>query len=341
MMKIIIDLIMKLLVIYDGLSFLYFILWENPTAIYINMAINIIINIISLIIVNKKYQNIYKKVEKFDYYRGLELKDIKPLEAGKLISKNNLGFNSFLIIIYELADEGIIKMEYSNNDTYISLKENISKNDIDELPIEKSNIIKIIFDSSSDTNKYELKQIIENIKKCIGKSTILNDTLKKLNGKINGKYYYAAYTDFLFEETGAKMLEFATVLGMILPLIAIAPLIGISSKLTYIIPITLYIMDALILIIWLNKRYIKLCYMKEINKLNGLYNFLSDFSNIKNLPLEYAEIYDKYYLYAISFGLAEKMEQEYKINSVDMELSKNLKYLLYDVDGQNLGGKND
>lgn len=50
----------------------------------------------------------------------------------------------------------------------------------------------------------------------------------------------------------------------------------------------------------------------EVNKLKGLYNFLTDYTNLSNLKIKYVEIYEKYYLYALSFNLTAK---ELKINS--------------------------
>ena len=45
--------------------------------------------------------------------------------------------------------------------------------------------------------------------------------------------------------------------------------------------------------------------------------------------MKYVEIYDKYYLYALSFGLTDKVEKEYNFSSIDNNIMSNLKYLIY------------
>ena len=68
------------------------------------------------------------------------------------------------------------------------------------------------------------------------------------------------------------------------------------------------------------------------------------FQFIKSSEIKYIEIYDKYYLYALSFGLTDKIEKDYKIKSLCDKTSLNLKYLFYNIEkiDDNLEGeKND
>lgn len=346
------DLIGKILIIYYILSFIFNMSilskYYNPTIMNIYMIINLTINIILMIIIEKEYRTNYTKVEKFDYYRNLEIKEIKPIEAGTLIKKNKLGFNTILIILFDLIDENIIKVKHHNNKTYIQLQDKINKDFVDKLPIEKADIIKLIFSGTDDKNEYEIGQIIKILKNDIGKRMIIDINLQEINSKIRRKYYIG-YADVLAEKINNGLLNFAIILGLILPIVTLFPFIGIVLTMTDITfkiytTILLYIIDAIIIFIILSKYYIKNCYLEDVNKLNGLYNFLDDFSNIKSSEIKYIEIYDKYYLYALSFGLTDKIEKDYKIKSLCDKTSLNLKYLFYNIEkiDDNLEGeKND
>lgn len=63
--------------------------------------------------------------------------------------------------------------------------------------------------------------------------------------------------------------------------------------------------------------YVKKEYIDEVAKLRGLYNYINEFSLIKDKEIKHYELYEEYYLYAISMGLADKVEKELKLNRID------------------------
>lgn len=120
---------------------------------------------------------------------------------------------------------------------------------------------------------------------------------------------------------------------IILPIICISTTKSLSKEI--ILMFSLYIINIINVIIYISKKFPEAKYLVEIKKLNGLYNFLNDFSNIKNLDIKYIEIYDKYYLYALGLGLTDEIERRYKFNSIDNNLKSNFKYLFYITEGEN------
>ena len=107
----------------------------NNTFPILNIAIviSLINSIILYIKMIKKNLSLNEKIETTDYFRDLNFKMIEPIAAGIVTKKEKIGFNSFLIIIYELVDKGIIIRRYHHNDVYLKLKPSITLDEIKQL----------------------------------------------------------------------------------------------------------------------------------------------------------------------------------------------------------------
>ena len=317
-------LVFQVILVYMGIGSYS----ENSSTIFINISLFIAIaNILSFIVdILKKERELYKNVETDSYFRELDLK-LEPLYAGVVTKTCKIGFNSIIIIIYELVEQQIFVRKYHHNKVYISLHPNITLEDINVLSKEKQIIIKTIFNGSNDKNEYEINEIISNIKSDINKSRNFKHIFDSLNKQAK-KNYFSSYL-WSIDDGLSTLVSFIVVIPLVsfIPFIfmAVANNMDTSSVITLI----LFIVNFLFYSYFICKDFPKKIYFDEIKKLNGLYNFLNDFSNIKSSEMKYVEIYDKYYLYALSFGLTDKVEKEYNFSSIDNNIMSNLKYLIY------------
>lgn len=321
----------KIFLILFGLYFALFFLGFKIFAEYNNTTLfNICLftldfcSTIVLILILKRNFAKYKKVYSIDYYRTLDFKIIKPIEAGFILKKRNLHYNIVIIIILELIEMNILTKEYINNKTYIRLREGITLDEIDMLYYEYRNIIKLIFSGTDDNNEYEISEIINKFKSDIYLKQYLDSFLKELKLKIKRKYFCG-----IIFNPSTDLIIFAHCLSaiLILPIIGILSTIEITNNI--VIMICLYLLNIFIFSFYFFIDVFDEKYLYEISKLKGLYNFIDDFSNIENLDINYIEIYDKYYLYALGLGLTDKVEKKYNFNSINDNVKINFKYLFY------------
>ena len=80
----------------------------------ISLSISLINIVVVIVLIFKKEKDLYKLVETDDYFRDLNFKLIDPLSAGVVTKTSKIGFNSIMIIIYELIDKDIIVRKYHN-----------------------------------------------------------------------------------------------------------------------------------------------------------------------------------------------------------------------------------
>lgn len=281
-------------------------------------------SIIVLILILKRNFTKNKKEFSIDYYRTLDFKAIKPIEAGYILKKRNLDYNIVILIILELIEMNILTKKHINNKTYIRLREGITLDEIDMLSFEYRNIIKLIFSGTNDNNEYEITEVINNFKSDIYLKIYLDSILKELKLKIKRKYFYK-----IIFNPSTELIIYAHCLSAIFlfPLIGLLSTVEITNNIAMMI--FLYFLNFIILNLYFFIDIFNEKYLSEISKLKGLYNFIDDFSNIENLDIDYINIYDKYYLYALSFGLTNKVEKKYNFNSINDNIKINFKYLFY------------
>lgn len=125
-----------------------------------------------------------------------------------------------------------------------------------------------------------------------------------------------------FEETGFKI-------GIILAIFSIIFLVltiyfAIMYNVTFLIIYSIIISGLTILLSIFMPRRSKVG-SETFNKWNGLKKFLTDFSNLREAIPKSIVIWDKYLVYAVTFGIAEKVIDELKIllpNINENEISK-------------------
>ncbi len=298
----------------------------KPYVIY-NIVISSII-IIYIVISLCKYKIHYSKYEKFNLYRYIDFENISPLYAGELLGIKTLPLNKILIIICGLIDKNIINVRYNNDKTFISLNKDINLETINKLEYYESWIIKMIFKSSTDSKEYEINDIINDFKKDSQKLAFIEKELKVLNNEMHKKYYQSYYYDL--EDKNVIMFSIISCYAAF-RLMQFMPTLGIflSKEMYYLF--LLYIPWIIINAILFFVYFVKDKYIVETNKLRGLYKFLTDFSNFNNLGIKYIEIYEEYYLYALSFNLTNEVIKKYDSNNVLSGRSSSLKYIYMNI----------
>ena len=301
----------------------------KPYVIY-NIVISSII-IVYIVITLCKYKIHYSKYEKFNLYRYIDFENISPLYAGELIGIKTLPLNKILIIIYGLADKDIINIRYENDKTYISLKKDINLETINRLEYYESSVIKMIFKSSTDVSEYEISDVINDLKKDKQKLVFIEKELKSLNAKMHSEYYQS----FLYDLEDKNVIMFSIIsCYAAIRLMQFMPTFGIFLSREMYCLFLLYIPWLIISAILFFVYFVKDKYIVETNKLRGLYKFLTDFSNFNNLGIKYIEIYEEYYLYALSFNLTNEVIKKYDSNNVLSGRSSNLKYIYMNTKGE-------
>lgn len=323
---------MILITIIESAKTLYFLTVQINNGIFKpfiinNICIDLLILLIFFIIIYN-YRKNYLKFEKFDLYRHIDFKNVSPLYAGEILNIKTLPLNKILIIIYGLIDQKIINVRYDNEKTYIRLNKNIDLETINKLKYYESALIKIIFNSSTDFSEYELSEIISCIKKDKQKLLYIETILNELKSEMDLKYYQS-FIDYL--DTLPKFLNYIIGCEIVLTIIPMLPIIALIIKYEIYYALLVYVPWIFIIILCFSIKFVRKQYILEINKLRGLYNFLIDFSNFKNLGIKYIEIYEEYYLYALSFNLTSKVIKQYDINNLLSGHSSNRKYLYIDI----------
>ena len=305
----------------------------------IGAIILIIINIIIKKHTDKEYKKLIKPRMEYSYWRNVEFKNITPVEAGILSGKEKIGSNTFISILFELERQDIINIELVDKKYYISLKCRDLKK-INELKEYESKIIKIVFKGTEDDSKIELLKVIKLISEDLGYKTYLDNIFKEIKNNILTKYYHS-YTDIGINSL-LKVIPLFMILINCYSLISTSFLFSdtmkqlLNSELhNYAICINavggLLVIIQIVLFIKLIKTfYVKDEYLDEVYKLKGLYKYIIDFSTINEKEITHYELYERYYTYAVSMGIADKFEEELKSEQDKMptNIESNLSFLL-------------
>jgi len=319
------------------ISFIYliiFVLLLIPQGIYgyvlfvLSSIISIMANIILKKKIDRKYSDSINKKVNYDYWREVNFNHITAVEAGAILGVEKIGINTFVVILFELKRKQIFNIENIDGKYYISLKTSDLEK-INSLKYYEQNIVKMLFTGTDDKSKIELKQVIELIKNNSEKKVYIDRTYKYIENEIKNKYY----TSYMNNITKySKNYLFALIILNVVIMnifIGVVYFISLISALSIaIIPIIISIILQLIVAININTgAYIKKEYIDEVNKLNGLYNYINDFSNIEEKELKYYELYKEYFLYAVSMGIAEKFELDLGYNEITNDLKANIEFL--------------
>ncbi|HRT37169.1 MAG TPA: DUF2207 domain-containing protein, partial [Caldisericia bacterium] len=322
--------------------------------IYILILIPLIILAICFFLF-RKYGIEFKPSKDYLYIREPP-DNLPPSIVGYLFKWKQVDAKDFTATLMDLIRKGYIKIETKEKEVGLLFKRtknilfftktNKSSND---LKIYEKIIYDFLFSSLtySDvinfySNKSSLK-IIESLFK--GKSGLLPDIAGKnettvstedINNFIKKhpqefRTIFNAFSENIkeeggelgyFEETGFKI-------GIILAIFSIIFLVltiyfAIMYNVTFLIIYSIIISGLTILLSIFMPRRSKVG-SETFNKWNGLKRFLTDFSNLREAIPKSIIIWDKYLVYAVTFGIAEKVIDELKIllpNINENEISK-------------------
>lgn len=298
----------------------------------ISNALLIFLCAFSYIYIYKGYKDKFKEVREYEYYRNLDIKDITAVASGILTKKVKVDINTIITAIYELAEKNIIEIKWEDGKNIIKLKEH-DKTKINVLLSYEKNIIKFIFKSNTDTNEYCIEDILYEVKKDATKRYILKEIEKEIKKYINNKYYYN-FVDYLNKQENISIwMKISCVLTIIvlvfssLPSIAILITIGFSYWFTNIV-ILEYFINLLFVIYYCKMKFIKSNYHDEVQKICGLYAYMSDYSLLKSQELKFYQLYNKFYVYAMGLGIADKFEKEFNQNVLDNNVRTALQFYI-------------
>jgi len=301
--------------------------------IFISVSfVTIMINIVLKRKEDKKYIDSINDKNEYDYWRDINFKNITPVEAGKLLGTEKIGINTFVTILFELGKKQIFNIEAKADKFYISLKNN-NIEEINKLPYYEKSIVKLLFKGTADKSKIEINEIISMIKNQPDKKVFVDNVYKHIEKDIKDKYYTNYLKRVSKDSKNYLAILIASnilLMNSFIGFIYIAWLF--SSFSVVIIPNILVtaIVTMLQVIVTSNiykYGYIKSKYINELRKLKGLYNYINDFSNIKEKELKYYQLYEEYFLYAVSMGIADKFEVDLDYDERINNLKVNVKFL--------------
>jgi len=296
---------------------------KNFEIFIIISIITIISNIISILILNKKYKIKAVKIKEYKYWDEAEFPNIEPMHAGLILNNTQIDINSIIATIFLLEKKGILNIEIYGDKYYIKLNK-IEKYDIDKLKEYEQKLLKFLFSSINDERKINLFEEINNIKKDYNKRIIINDICQIEKERVNKVFYKSCWEELTtFQEVTFGILLTNCMFGF---LIVIASLAAGSS---FILPIIVsYISQIILLIYFSNRKQLYIKYVSEVNKLQGLYNYLMEYSTIKDKEIKYSKLYEKFFLYAVGLGIADKFEKEFNQKNIDNRLITDIKLLM-------------
>ena len=248
----------------------------------INCPIAILIDKLNESISIKKLENNYNQ-EEIKYFRDL-IKDIPPAMLSIIYNpKSN---------IEDLITSSIIHLEHNN---IIEIKDDskIQVNRYSNLYKHQEYLIEVL----QDKNRYDIKKINKTFKKKVIEDLHDNDLL--IN-KINNNFTFISFME------GIDLILIISQLLLITSIVGLSSL-GIITFFSYFISfISIPIYSYVEANINNNIRSKKGIEIKA--KLNGLSNYLKDFTDINNKSIEEIKLYDDYILYAIIFDLKGKLD---------------------------------
>ncbi len=303
---------------------------DSGTGIYGYIYVNIfctVISMLSILCVRIKYKTSLRVVKKYDYYRDTNFKYINAVASGILTKKVKIDVNTIITAIYELATKNVVEITWKEQKNFIKLLEHDKEKIKTLLPYERS-IIYFIFKGPDDAIEYALEDVFKDISKDATK----NYALKAIEKDI-ASYISTFYSKFeTYAESHHMNWAKITVIPPIIIFVLGIPLFIVSLFVVFRFPYNLlfieYIVNFIVMICYLKIRFLKFEYQDEVQKLNGLYTYLSDISELNRQELKFYQLYNSYYLYAMGLGLADKFEKELEQDKLNNEVRVALQFYL-------------
>lgn len=281
---------------------------------YLLVIINIIFIIFclfSMIYIKIKYEKSLKVVQEYEYYRDIDFKKVNATISGILLNTEKININTIITAIFELSEKKIIKIKLKEGKNHITLREHNKEKIARLLPYEKK-IIYFIFESNEDIKEYCLENILAEAKRDATKTYILKDIEQEIK-KYANKKCYETFGNYITEPTIPLICTICSMLCTIIFILGILPCImGLANQIETKITILIveYIVNLGLFIYLCKGKFLKQEYLEEVQKLAGLYKYMSDYTLLHEQELKFYQLYNTYYLYAMGLGLADKFENE-------------------------------
>lgn len=289
---------------------------ENYYIMIYLFGIPLFFTVIYVISTSIKCKIKYDKVPKYDLWMETEFKDIHPMYAGYLIGKSNIDINGVIATIFLLEDKEIFKIDIMNDEYYVSLSPKITKEKFNELEEFEKKIVKILFKSFDDKTIVNIKEKIEEFDKQYDYKLVLDELYKEIKGQVKLDFFSNIFNIEIDDYNigwNAFFSQFFSfnVINVVFGWLFVAFNFSIPTKEYAYINLVLYLLSLFMIIFMSVSKRIKIKYLKQVNQLNGLYEYLTQYSNIKGMEIKYEKLYDKFFLYSVGMGIADKFEKEF------------------------------
>lgn len=304
-----------------GYVFYVFQMHNGFEVFIILSSLTIVLNILSQININKKYKNTIKDIKEYEYWNEVEFPNIEPIHAGFLLNKTSIDINGIIATIFLLEKKGIFNIEIQGDKYFIGLNK-IEKTVIDELQTYEQKIVKLLFTSIDDERKIDLAEEISSIKKDPDKRIAINKICRAEQDNASYKFYKSSWQEMTtLQETLYGVLAVHSLFGFFIILAAFYTTLIIPVIVAYLLQLTLMIYMG-------NRKQLYFKYVDEVNRLQGLYNYLIEYSTIKDKEIKYSKLYEKFFLYAVGLGIADKFEKEFNQGNIENEFITDIQLLI-------------
>lgn len=262
--------------------------------------------VILIFFIYRNYDKEYYSDFKGKYFRDIP-KEENPVLVGYLMEKR-IGNKELASVILNLINKKNITFEEQNQNDYLFSLNNI--NNLDEVEIQT---IKLLFENENNIKLSQFKENAKNNHDSFLKN--YNEWFNKANKLVNEKNY--------FEDR--KTIKFYSILYVGLGLCLLFMYNNFVNKYMYFSVLVVSIIAIVYFLVYSRRT-------KEGNqeylKWVGLKNFMNDFGkmDIKNLPEVY--LWEKYLVYAVTLGCANRLIKVMKLkideNTPDTNITNNI-----------------
>lgn len=298
-MYVIVALFLPAICIEHNLLYIYSIL----------MSLSIFGYLINIINVKNKLKLIYDKVPKYELWNQMDIDTINPIYAGLLLKKEKININNIISVLFMLEQKKVVSINIVGDNYYIKLNKN---QQINELDFYEYIILQLFFDNSEEIN---LSDKLKEFRKNFEYKILLKRLYKEMEDNAK-KEYFINIKKYIKDKWYDRYIGIIIIYGWAWVLTGFTTQI---TKLSY-FNLFLYILLLAMFIYSIKTKVIKPNYYERVNKVYGLYRYLKEYSLISSKEFKYVKLYEKFYVYAISLGIAKEFEEEFKQEIVDNKL---------------------
>ncbi len=287
--------------------------------------VTMFLNIVFIFRLNKKYSLETKQINDYEYWRDVDFANIDPIHASFILNKKKVNIDGIIATIFLLELNGIFKISVLENDYYIEL-EKITNEQINQLKDYQQKIVKFLFSGIKDDRKLNLAEKINEIRKNYDKRIIINDICDNEQNNLILKFYkpfIGFFNDLGWQGNVIFGLLFVNVIfGWLFIVVSFM----FQYDYSFLVVVS-YLIQVMVLIYVFNRVEMRVEYLEEARKLKGLYNYLSRFTNLGNKQIKHYKLYEKFFLYAVGLGVANRFEKEFNQKEINSRFVTDMKIL--------------